>query len=37
MKSFVQNYRHFRLWADQTRRLAFQNAVRASLGLPIIK
>ena len=37
MKNVIQNYRHFRMWTDQTRWLAFQNAVCAALGLPIVK
>jgi len=37
MKSFVQDYRNFRMLADQTRWLAFQNALRAALSLPIVR
>jgi hypothetical protein len=35
--SFVDLCRHFRMWADQTRWLAFQNAARAAWRLRITK
>lgn len=37
MRRLIHDYRNFRMLADQSRWLALRNAIRAALGLTIIR
>lgn len=36
MKHLFQDYRNFRMFADQSRWLAFQNAIRTAIGWKLV-